>query len=227
MAPTSTLVAIIRNLEMPCELKPNGMSEETVALSAHWNHTFNLNQAWPGQFKRLGYASGTPTHEGDFGTILDSVANALSKNPDWQLTIIGALNTRLLEQRLTEELRKRIEFRPLVEHQNLAYELARCTLNLAPLEKDNPFCVAKSPLKWFEAAACGTPTLATATRTFAEAIKNEETGYLCESKTDWSNTLGKTLSTPKDIITVTDTSVYNLREETLTRNFLLPVLRGG
>jgi glycosyltransferase involved in cell wall biosynthesis len=56
--------------------------------------------------------------------------------------------------------------------------LGKATLCLAPLEAENPFCRAKSELKFIEAAAWGVPVLATRAGAFAEAIEHGIDGFL-------------------------------------------------
>ncbi len=108
----------------------------------------------------------------------NAVADFLNNEEDWGLIIIGALDTSNLKSLLNTSAQAKLEHRPLVEHINLPYELARGTLNLAPLQENNLFCAAKSPLKWFEAAAAHVPTLATETGAYSENIQQRETGLL-------------------------------------------------
>ena len=56
--------------------------------------------------------------------------------------------------------------------------IAGVDINLAPLEIGNPFCESKSELKFFEAGLLGVPTVATATRTFCEAISDGKDGFV-------------------------------------------------
>jgi len=168
------------------DLKPNGLSPETLALGKHWAEERAKGRLNSPSLKRLGYASGTATHQADFETIKAPLLDFLKDNPDWQFTAIGALDVSALEQALPAG---QVERRPLVEHINLGYELARLDLNLAPLEMNNRFCAAKSPLKWFEAAACQVPTLASDTGALQHWITPEEDGLLADSKDAWQQTL--------------------------------------
>lgn len=184
LAPTHRLVEAMEQMGIPTTLKPNGLSPETVALSEHWHIAINkAARTTPNQpAKRLVYASGTPTHEGDFGCFRNAVADFLNTSNDWRLTIIGSLDINPLKSLLNNSALARLEHRPLVEHINLPYELARGTLNLAPLQENNPFCDAKSALKWFEAAAAYVPTLATQTGAYSENIQSKVTGLLTFNK---------------------------------------------
>jgi hypothetical protein len=72
--------------------------------------------------------------------------------------------------------------RPL---QDLPDELARFDINLAPLEVDNPFCEAKSELKYFEAALVNVCTIVSPTGPFRRSVKDGETGFLAATPQDW------------------------------------------
>lgn len=223
MAPTQALVTAITQLGIPCYLKPNGLSPETLALAKHWQTAFSQHRATTAGPPRVGYASGTATHEQDFATIRPALLSALSHHPGWHFTVIGHLSTNAL----AAILGTRLEHRPLVEHVNLPYELARCQLNLAPLEVGNPFCEAKSPLKWFEAAACGTPCIASATQPFSEAIAGPEQGYLCADHAEWLRTLLAVFAQPDTLAALNAHAVQRHQEDQLLTDFLLPALQAA
>ena len=56
-------------------------------------------------------------------------------------------------------LELQIEWRATVPLDTMPDEMARFDVNLAPLEAGNPFCEAKSELKFFEAALVDVPTV--------------------------------------------------------------------
>ncbi|KKU54751.1 MAG: Glycosyl transferase group 1 [Candidatus Moranbacteria bacterium GW2011_GWE2_47_10] len=58
-------------------------------------------------------------------------------------------------------------------------------INIVPLELGNPFCEAKSELKFFEAGIVGVPTVAVANRTFSEAIEEGVDGFLAKDTQQW------------------------------------------
>ncbi len=70
-------------------------------------------------------------------------------------------------------------------------------INLAPLEIENPFCEGKSELKYFEGSIYGLLTIASATQTFKEVIKNGKNGFLCNSEKEWISTLTELIEAPK------------------------------
>ncbi len=67
--------------------------------------------------------------------------------------------------------------------------IAETDVNLAPLDLTSPFCNAKSELKFFEAAAVGVPTIASAMEPFAAAIEHGVPGFLARDPGEWRDTL--------------------------------------
>ncbi|WP_089728546.1 glycosyltransferase family protein [Candidatus Thiosymbion oneisti] len=163
---------------------PNGLDRARLAAAARLPEP-----ADSGEGLRLGYASGTPTHQRDFGTIVEPLVEILDAHRRVSLIILGDLELHAFPQIL--KFGSRIERRPKVAFEELPNELSRFDINLAPLEAGNPFCEAKSELKYFEAALVGVPTLATATPPMRSAILQGETGYCCDSKAQWRSWLDR------------------------------------
>ncbi len=142
----------------------------------------------------IGFASGSKTHQKDFGVIAKTLTRILSRYDNVRLEIVGDLELAEFPDLL--EFSERIEHRPKVPWDQLPYELARFDINLAPLEIGNPFCEAKSELKYFDAALVGVPTVASATSTFVSAIQDGETGYLAVGETDWYQAVTRLIEDP-------------------------------
>src|SRR4029077_3202618 len=81
---------------------------------------------------------------------------------------------------------------PLQDYLNLQRVIAEVEINIAPLQ-DNLFTNCKSELKFFEAAAVGTWTVATPTFTFRRAIRDGVTGRLARSH-EWDAALAEAVS---------------------------------
>ena len=92
--------------------------------------------------------------------------------------------------------RDRIEFYPLQDFLNLQRLIAEVEINIAPLQ-DNSFTNCKSELKFFEAAICGTLTLATPTFAFRNSISHGQTGLLVPS-CNWDQALREAVSIVED-----------------------------
>lgn len=132
---------------------------------------------------RLGYASGTSTHQRDFAVITPTLARLLGRHPGLTLTVAGCLD--LAEYPELAPYAGRIEVRPLVPHAALPAELARFDVNLAPLEADNLFCRSKSEVKYLEAALVEVPTVASAIPAFAAAVASGRTGLVAADEAAW------------------------------------------
>ena len=177
LTPTQVLAEHARRVNPQVRVIENGFSPEVLALSDLWSGR-GLRSGGP----RVGYASGTTTHEADFATIAQPLAQALKRPPNLGFTLVGSLDLAPYEALLPVA---QLERRPLVEHVNLAHELARFDINLIPLQSANPFCDAKSPLKYFEAALVGVPSVAVANPTYTELIRHGENGLLAHSEDEW------------------------------------------
>jgi glycosyltransferase involved in cell wall biosynthesis len=174
---TENIRSHIRAMGKQSYCVPNGFSVETLSVSRYWQAQF----AQGGHVKRIGYASGSPTHAGDFACIAEPLADFLANHPDWLLTVVGYLDLSPYGKIFNG---LQVEHRPHVEHVNLAYEMARFDINVIPLDR-NPFCDSKSPLKYFEAAICGVPSIATDNPMFRELFGDERTGLLASTPAEW------------------------------------------
>ena len=179
LTPTQALAEHARRVNPQVRVVENGFSPELLALSDLWR---SARRRAPNDGPRLGYASGTATHEADFATIAQPLAEALKRQPSLGFTLVGSLDLAPYQGVLPAS---QVEQRPLVEHVNLAHELARFDVNLIPLES-SPFCDAKSPLKYFESALVGVPSIATANPTYNELIRHGENGLLAHSEAEWA-----------------------------------------
>jgi glycosyltransferase involved in cell wall biosynthesis len=143
---------------------------------------------------RIGYAGGSRTHQRDFAVCAPAVAEVLRRFPEARLVAFRSSDGQraILDVEEFPELRgfeDRVEWRNFVPLARLPEEMARFDINLAPLEVGNPFCEAKSELKYFEAALVDVPTIASPTGPFRRAIRDGETGFLAEAAEDWTQAL--------------------------------------
>lgn len=145
-----------------------------------------------GDSQRFGYFSGTTTHNEDWAFIEPAVIRVLETHPKAELWLGGLLEP-------TPELAKysaRIKRLPMVPWYELPSLLAQIDVCLAPLTPGSVFNESKSAIKWLEAALVGTPTIASATQPFCEAIHDGETGVLARSVEDWYRELSCLLDDP-------------------------------
>lgn len=197
--PTEELAHQLRLLGRPAYVLPNGFDAANHAASRRamrdWNDVKD-------DVLRIGYASGTRTHQRDFAVAVPALARILRENAHVRLTLFVDSSSGegvVLANEFPEltELADRIEWRALVKLADLPKELARFSINIAPLEMNNEFCEAKSELKFFEAALAGVPTVASPTGPFRRAIMHDVTGMLAGSDDTWYAALSDLLGNPE------------------------------
>jgi glycosyltransferase involved in cell wall biosynthesis len=140
----------------------------------------------------LGYFSGTGSHNRDFATITPVLAELMGRYAHLRLHVVGHLDVGGALLAYNERIRRL----PFVPWQDLPSLLAQVDVNLAPLELDNPFCQAKSEIKYTEAALVGVPTVASPTQAFAYAIGHGETGLLAATPDAWREALVRLIEEP-------------------------------
>lgn len=134
---------------------------------------------------RIGYLSGTNTHNEDWAYVEPAIAEVLAARPTVELWIGGLLD----HSDLLAPFKSRIRRLPLKPWHQLPGVLRDLDVNLAPLEPDKVFNEAKSAIKWLEAALTGTPTVASPSQPFREAITHGSTGLVALDLADWTGHL--------------------------------------
>jgi glycosyltransferase involved in cell wall biosynthesis len=171
---------------------PNYFNPEQQDLSQSC-YRAKQNSGWERDGRiHIGYFSGTPSHARDFAIVAPAIGRLLARDPRIVLRVTGYLD---LDQVLMR-YRDQIEFYPLQDFLNLQRLIAEVEVNIAPLQ-DNSFTNCKSELKFFEAAICGTLTLATPTFTFRNSIVDGKTGFLVPSHA-WDLALQEAVAVVED-----------------------------
>ena len=140
-----------------CFVLPNALDPRMEGAAAAAALTTVKDSAADGR-PRLCFASGTPSHDRDFAVAAEAIARLFARRPEPRLVVIGHLDVRIYPCLLP--FADRIEWRPPVPLLELFTHVARCDINLAPLELGNPFCEGKSAVRCLVAAAVGVPTVA-------------------------------------------------------------------
>lgn len=165
----------------------NGFDDQTFELSRR--SAVQWRSARPDNLVRIGYAGGSRTHQRDLGLAIEAIARLLRENDLCRLVLFqtdsGMRLVDVEEYPVMAGLEHRIEWRPFQTLETLPREIARFDINIAPLEFGNPFCEAKSELKFFEAALADVPTIASPTGPFTRAIEHGVSGFLATSADDW------------------------------------------
>lgn len=179
---TERLAVELRKFVPEVYINRNTASERMLALSSAALAARSARHR--GEEVRLGYFSGSITHNADFEQILPAIVRVLEENPQATLHVVGELT-------LPETLRpyqSRVVRRAFCPWEELPGLIASVDVNLAPLE-DTVFNQAKSENKWVEAALVQVPTVASDVGAFRRMINNGETGFLCKAEEDWYRTL--------------------------------------
>jgi glycosyltransferase involved in cell wall biosynthesis len=169
-----------RTTGMPVRRFRNGVGRSLAQLS---DRALSSPRA-PGPL-RIGYFSGTTTHDADWAHIEPAVAQVMEAYPDLELWLVGHLTTT----GVLDAAAPRIKRLPMLPWHELPRRLRDVDVNLAPLVPDSVFNEAKSAIKWLEAALVCTPTIATPTATFREVIEPGRTGMLAASVEEWKDAL--------------------------------------
>jgi len=135
---------------------------------------------------RIGYFSGTMTHQLDFRVAYPALVRILREFEQVRLIVVGELDLHLFPG--LDPFHGQIEQRPCVDWRDLPAVIASVAINIVPLEI-NPFTEAKSNLKYYEAAALKVPTIASPTEVFVSSIRHGGTGMLAASDEDWYQAL--------------------------------------
>lgn len=138
----------------------------------------------------IGYFSGTATHNKDFAQVAPALLHLLNQHPTLRLRIVGPLEL----DPMFDPYMARIEHRELVSLTALVYEVADVDIAIAPLEIDNPYCQAKSEVKYMEAGIVATPVVATPIEAFQTAIRHGDNGMLAKTTDEWIIVLNTLIS---------------------------------
>jgi glycosyltransferase involved in cell wall biosynthesis len=175
---TSALAKRVELLDKRCFVIPNSINKKQIELAGEVKHSKKIAD---NAKVRIGYFSGTRTHDRDFQEVSDSLYQVMGKNPGVEFHLVGILDLPLQFDRFKD----RIFRQPLMDYLGMLSYLETMDINLAPLELHNIFTACKSELKIFEAAIMGVPTVASATDSYASCITDGINGFLAVSKGEW------------------------------------------
>jgi glycosyltransferase involved in cell wall biosynthesis len=166
-------------LNIPAIHFPNGIGRHLLRLS-----DFALSQKRAQKRTRLGYLSGTLTHQADWQMIEPTIVDLLGKWPELELWLVGQVE-------LTSALRRfgdRAQLLPLLPWQHLPELTCQLDVNLAPLAP-GVFNETKSAIKWLEAALVEVPTVASSIQPYVEVIEHGSNGMKAGSVEEWRASL--------------------------------------
>lgn len=155
---------------------PNYMNPAQMELSARVRQAKQDQR--PGQSGQihLGYFSGSPSHNRDFAIVVPALEELLEADERLALVLVGYIEAGPALKRFGS----RVERFPFQDYVNLQRLIGSVEYNLMPLQH-NDFTNCKSELKYFEAAAVGTQSIASPSAVYARAIRHGDNGYLAQA----------------------------------------------
>lgn len=179
-------------LNKPVHVVPNFINE------AQWQTTLPLYQAKlasgfsQGDRIKLGYFSGSASHNHDLALLASAIEQLMLDDVRVDLVLVGHVDVvAAFGERfggyLQGHLANRVFVHDFTDYLRLQKLIADVDFNLVPLQI-NDFTHCKSELKYFDAAAVGTVTIASPTFAYATAIKHGVNGYLAANH-DWGAAL--------------------------------------
>lgn len=177
IASTASLADVMRKAGVKTvHVIENALDDETIWIAEEINATPKK----PDGLIRIGYGSGSTSHDADFRQAAPAILNILRARYDVRLTIIGWLN---LPPEF-KEVEAQVERLPSSDYATYMKRLARCHVNIAPLES-SIFNDAKSNIKYLEAAILKLPSVCSSTEEFSRTIENGKTGFLASTTEEW------------------------------------------
>lgn len=134
---------------------------------------------------KIGYFSGTKTHDKDFLEASEALYEVLVKYENTEFHLVGDLDLPDVFTKFS----KRIVKKPFMLYPDMLEYLSKININIAPLEQNNPFNDGKSELKIFEPALVRVPTVASRTNSYSMCITDGKNGLLAGSKEEWTQKL--------------------------------------
>ncbi|HTU20818.1 MAG TPA: glycosyltransferase [Gemmataceae bacterium] len=169
----------------------NGLSAAQLLLSQLALEQRSIHRRGPGM--RIGYFSGTRTHQADFRVVYPALMRLLREQADARLVIVGRLDVG--EFPGLAPFMDQIDLLPIRHWSELPAVITGVDINLIPLEL-TPFNEGKSNLKYYEAGLLKVPSIASPTRIHLENITPGYNGLLARTTEEWYNGLKELVTRP-------------------------------
>ena len=162
--------------QLPVSVVPNFMNREQLAMSERVLEAKAAQRPGASGLVHLGYFSGSPSHNRDFALVAPALEELMEADPRVGLVVVGYIEAGPGLTRFGARLKRH----PFHDYVNLQRLVGSVEFNLMPLQY-NTFTNSKSELKYFEAAAVGTVSIASPSEVYAGAIRHGDNGYLAQA----------------------------------------------
>ncbi len=190
----------------PAFINRNVASTEMVLLSNQANEHKKMDGVI-----RLGYFSGSNTHNKDFESIKDVLFDIMSQNSNVHLVVGGRIELPSEFSDIMERV-ERVEF---VMWRKLPELISTVDINLMPLE-NTFFHTCKSENKWMEAAWVKVPTIASWNAELDRVIDSGVDVYLCRNQEEWKVSLKNLIDRPEKRSWIAEHAYKKVKEKYTT-----------
>jgi glycosyltransferase involved in cell wall biosynthesis len=181
---TSYLAKILENYGKKVFISKNKLSNHELEIAD--NILKNIPKA-KDEFAKIGYFSGTHSHNKDFAVVTEALIEIMEKYPKTELYLAGPLDT---DNKLSK-FKERIITSPLVPRDKYYEKVWKVDMNLYPLISGDPFCESKSEIRFIETGILKIPTVAVKNQTYSEAIDDGVNGFLAANHKEWVDKLSR------------------------------------
>lgn len=155
---------------------PNFLNQEQMAMSDQVYDARAASGFKRGSTVTLGYFSGSPSHRLDYAIVESALGNLMKRRENIELVVVGYIDPTPALAAVSARVHKA----PFHDYVNLQALIGSVDFNIMPLQS-NTFTDCKSELKYFDAAAVGTVSIASPSYTYERAIKHGVNGYLARA----------------------------------------------
>lgn len=205
---TNKMVDELKNYKDVICLDRNIASKELIQLSQE----SMKNNRQSNQFVKIGYFSGSITHNENFNLIKNDLLQLMNDFNNVELHLVGHID-------LPKEFiiyKDRIVLHDYVDWKELPQLISQVDINLAPL-KESIFNEAKSEIKWIEAALVKVVTVASNIGAFKDMIQDGNTGVLCDDN-QWFMKLKTLVQDKQSRVTIADNAYCYVLENCTTQS---------
>ncbi|MDO9231740.1 MAG: glycosyltransferase [bacterium] len=188
---TSYLAQILKEKNKQVFISKNKISNSELELCENIiKNKKKIKDSWI----RLAYLSGTPSHDKDFATIIPELKKIMEKYSQVRLYLLGSLEIG----KTLSEFQDRIDKFKHVDRKKYFENIYKFVdINLSPLEINNPFCEAKSEIRFTGTGILEIPTVAVRNQTFSEAISDGVDGFLAGNANEWVEKISQLIENEK------------------------------